>query len=177
MGKHGLKSRAEAVVYWARAHPGFSVLLIIAASITLWGAKVLILPGPQRRISNVMGEVRDGLVAGDADAVLQHVSPHFRSGAMDRSGLRKALKRALKEDPVRRAWLMPREWDVQELTASVRVSVQSTHHTRHGTRRATSEWIVRMEKIGDRWTVRRAQPERVNKRRVGGLNALLSLGG
>jgi hypothetical protein len=160
----------------ARAHPKVSLVVVLAVAGVAWGAFVLFEPGQRGRISRTIADARDALVRGDAEAAMSYVSPHFSEDRIDRDRLAELLEGALADAPISRAVFVIRELQVRGGRASARVQVRSVHTTQYRPGVATSDWVIQLEKIGERWLLRSAEPLSVNDRRVAGLRAVLALG-
>ena len=119
--------------------------------------------------------VRDAVVAGDVEEVLEHVSPHFFDEGMDKEHLRDALGRALRHRPVSRASYVIRRLDVSGGLARARIYVQSHHGGGGRGASASTEWSIRLERADQRWLVTQAKPLTVEGHRVAGLRVVLMM--
>ena len=93
-------------------------------------------------------------------------------GAARGGGLAAWLGAALRRDRTDRAILIMRHVLVRRHTAEVTLSVRSWHRGHF----ASSEWVVMLELINDRWLVRRATPTDVDHHPSVGFRSLLRLG-
>lgn len=161
-------SRAEQVVMLARAYPVRTLLVLVVVGIGLWLLAARLIPSETRDVRATLEQVRDGLVAGDVDKVMAHVSPYFYQEGIDRDGLDKWLRTVLAHQPVDRVYLILREVQIHGTTADVDLSVRSFQRERYG----NTDWAVTLEKLGGRWLVRRAVPTEVNGYKVQGFRVL-----
>jgi len=161
-------------VLLVRSYPRLSVAAA-AAFVVMWALVAYLAPGSVGQIKDTLGAVSDGLEAADAQKVLDYVSPRFLEQGMDREDLRRALPRALIHDPVAGMSYALQELQVSGGTARARVRVTSAHVSSVGRVRAASDWIVHLEKVDGRWLLTRAEPLRINNRRVGGLRVVLGM--
>ncbi len=177
----GAESRGPApslparLVMLARARPGASLLVLLAAAGLLYVGLAQLWPSDRRRIKTVLDEAVESLAARDLEGVMTHVSPYFSEEGIDRERLRSDLERITRRRPLDRANLAVRHLTIANDEALMDLHVTSFHGG-GGVRFARSEWTVRLEKIDEEWLVRSATPERVNGRRIAGLRAVLSLG-
>jgi hypothetical protein len=166
---------AGSVARAARRRRRVCVALALLVGVGTWLLVGALLAGESRRAFGVVLAVRDGVVAGDTEAVLARVSPEFMEEGMDRAALRSALAPVLAKRPVSRAEVVEREAEVARGRAFVRVLVYSSHAAEWGTHRATSEWKVELCRHEDEWLVHSAEPLSVDERQVGGLWSVLAL--
>ncbi len=162
------------LVLHARAHPLLALVAVTAVTVLGWSLIIRLAPGDARRIRRTIGEVTDGLVRADAERVLDQVSPRFLEPPWDKEALERTLPRILRENPVDSVSVTIRELEVVGGTARARVRASSVSRQRTQRVRATTEWVVRFEKVDDRWMLTKARPLSVNEVRLGSLDALLS---
>ncbi|MFO7958504.1 MAG: hypothetical protein R6X33_15555 [Candidatus Brocadiia bacterium] len=163
-------------VLLVRTYPKFSVVAAAIAFLAVWLLVSYLVPRPAGHIRETLGGVSDGLEAADAQKVMQYVSPRFQEQGVDREELGRVLPRALSGDPVAGMSFGLQELDVTGGTARSRVRVSSSHDSRFGRVRATSEWRIHFERVDDQWLVTKAEPLRIGNRRVGGLQVVLGMG-
>jgi len=155
----------------AREHPLRSFVVLLLVALGLWLAAGRIFPSEKGRIRAALQQLRDGVVKGDPDRALSHISPYFNEEGVDRDRLARWLRSTLPQRPVDRAFLIVRRIAVRAGIAHVTLSVRSWH----GGRFVRSEWQVVLEKINDRWLVRRATPTDVDDRPAIGFRQVLRL--
>ncbi|MCD6417082.1 MAG: hypothetical protein J7M08_10380 [Planctomycetes bacterium] len=161
----------------ARAYPRLTVVVILALCGAVYAAFTLLYPGETYGVRRALGGLRDAVVKGDPVETLEHISPHFSQEGMDRRQLGRRVAGALSRRSVSRAELMIRRVNIEDGVARVRLRVSSVHGGALRGGRASSEWLVELDKMGDRWLVSRAEPLRVNHHNVSGLRAVLAMGG
>jgi len=154
----------------ARAHPGLSLAAVVAIALGLLYLPSLLGRSAGNAVKDVIRAVRDGVVEGDVDAVMAHVSPYFFEDGLTYDDLRHALALTLSRRPVSRAVLPVIQGDVRGNAARLRVVVESSHY-RGGVER--SEWTVDMQEIDGEWLIRRISPVMVGGRMSAGLRSLL----
>ena len=164
-------SRADRLVMLARAYPVRTLLALLVVGVGLWLLASRLLPSESRNIRACIEQVRDGLIEGDVDKVLANVSPYFSQEGIDRDALGKWLRSMLAGKPVDRVFLVVRQVQIRGSTADVNLSVRSFHRERYG----NTDWIVTLEKINDRWLVRKATPTDVNGYPINGFRALFRI--
>lgn len=157
----------------ARAHPRITVAAVVALGAALWLGARFVFPSEEQMIARALRGVQSAVVEGDAEKVMQHVSPYFSEQGINAAMLERRLRVALEGRPVSSARFVFREHEVFGRMAEARIVVFSTHKTPYRTAQANSEWLVELQKAEDRWLVRGAEPLRVEGRRAGGLGAVL----
>ena len=160
----------------ARAYPAIALAVLVCLAGGIYVGFGLLWPSDRARIVAATRHVCAALERGDADAVLEHVSPYFSEEGVDRRELNEYLHRALRRNAISSVRLSVRQVSVDGPRASARVHVLSTHEAAYGGRLARSEWLLRFERINDRWLIRQATPLQVNARSVAGLRTVMALG-
>ena len=156
----------------ARAHPGWALLILAVGLFGAWLLADSLHTSDREQVLGVLSAVRDGVVGGDASAVLMHASPFFSEGGIDYQRLAAALTRVLGRKPIARAYIVPRQVEVRGPTASVRATVTSSQ----GGGAVRTEWLLTLEKTRGQWLIRRATPLTFNSREIPGLPAILWMG-
>jgi hypothetical protein len=168
-----LSSRLVASV---RAHPNLSLALIVVAAAAAYLAATVVWPGRGARAVAVLDAVAAAVRDGDAQAVMEHVSPRFSSEGFSRDSLAEALTRALQGRPLGRVTVSVRDVQIEHGKATVKVHVSARRETHGYPGLNTSEWYVVMEDVNGRWLIVSAQPVHVAGRGVSGLGGVLRLG-
>jgi hypothetical protein len=150
-------SRAQRVVLLARAYPGRTFLLLLLAAVGLYVLASRLIPSESGAVRGALSQVRDAILAGNPNEVLDRVSPDFYEDGIDKQALETYLRRELPTRPVEHLVIILRELKVQDDTAVADVSVRSVY----GVRYLPSDWTLGLEKVHGRWLLRRAAPTRV----------------
>jgi len=174
-GERALPATARFVLL-ARSHPAVSLALLAGGAAAIYFLVVRLWPSDEREIRATVSAVTQSVVEGNVEGVLERVSPYFLEEGLDKHMLGVLLPRALSRRPVVRATASVRQLDVGAGRAASKVDVQSFHGEWLSGGFAWSEWLVTLEEIEGRWLIRTATPQRVNRRSVGGLRAVLALG-
>ncbi len=160
----------------ARERPAIALGVLVAVVLGSYAAVNALWRSEREVAAETIEAVLDALERGDADAVLEGISPYFSEGGVTKADLAKYLPGILERRPIRRTGLTVRQTKVAASKASLRVHVTSYHRGANRMEPAGSDWTVELERIGGRWMVRSASPIVVNGRRVSGLWAVLDLG-
>ncbi len=156
----------------ARSHPQAALLVIILLSTGIFLLASTVHRGSGEGIEATVKAVVRGVADGDADAVMEHMSPYFYQDGIDRDGLGRLLRRVLRGDPVGRLTYVIEQLQVSGTRASLQVHVDTSAM---GLRRNAfrTEWRAEMERIDGVWLCRAAYPTRINNKRAAGLRTML----
>lgn len=162
-------TRPQPAVLLARAYPGRTLLLLLVVGVGLYVLVTHLFPSETRKVRVAIDQVRSAIVQGDADKVLDRVSPYFFEEGVDKQALARYLKRVLADRPVRQLNIIPLQLQFQDDTATVDISVRSVQ----GRDRVPTDWTLVLEKLDGRWLLRRATPTQISGYPAMGLRALL----
>ncbi len=163
--------RAQRVVMLARTYPGRTLLLLLVAGVGLYLLAVHLFPSETRKVRTAIAQVRSGIMRGDADRVLDCVSPYFYAEGIDKPTLGTYLRRELRSRPVRQLTIILRQVQFDGDSATADLSVRSIQ----GGRYLPTDWAVELQKVNGRWMVRSASPTQVGGFPSSGLRALLRI--
>ncbi len=163
--------RLERVVMLARAYPGRALLVLAVAGVGAYLLAVHLIPSRTGEVRAVIEQVRSGILDGNAEEVLDRISPYFYEEGIDKPALAGYLQRALADRPVRQLTIILRQIEFQDDAATVDISVRSLQ----GRRRLPTDWSISLEKIDGRWLVRRAAPTSIAGYRSVGFRELLRM--
>lgn len=168
----GLWRRALILI---RSRPTASLLAVVCAVGAAFVLRPYLVRDEQKELLRCLNAVRDAVVAGDVSAVMARVSPDFYQDGVDAEHLQAYLGRVLPALPVSRAALVPSQWRIRGAIATLTLVVESGHPGARG-RTARSEWVVALERAGDRWLLNRAAPVAVEGVHGVGLRSVLLAG-
>ena len=164
-------SRAQRVVALARAYPARTALILLAVALGLYFLIAHFVPTDVGEVRAAIAQVRSGLADGDADRVMDRVSPDFYQEGIDKTMLSNWLHRHLARRRVDHLSIVLRDIRFQDDAATASLAVRSGS----GRYYLPTEWEVGLEKIDGRWLVRRAKPTRVAYYASGSLRDLLRM--
>jgi len=162
--------RLERLVLTARTYPGRTLLVLVVLGVGAYLLAVHLIPSRTREIRAAIEQVRSGILEGDADKVLDRISPYFYEQGIDKPALAKYLHRVLPRRRVVQLTIILRQLHFQDGTATANISVRSLQR-----RRLPTDWSVTLEKIDGRWLVRRAAPTSIAGYRTMGLRGFLRI--
>jgi len=148
------QSHAQQMVILARAYPGRTLLALLLAAAGLYVLATHIIPSEKADVRAAIEQVRDGIIEGDADKVLDRVSPDFYEERIDKPALAAWLRSVLARQHVDHLTIVLRQLEFSDGTAVATVSVRSMRSRRY----PPTDWSVELEKANGRWLVRRAVP-------------------
>jgi hypothetical protein len=146
--------RVQRAVLFARAYPGRTMLVLLAAGVGLYLLKAHLLPSDTREVRAAIAQVRSGILDGDADAVLDRVAPEFYQDGLDKSALAAYLRRVLPRRPVERLDVTLRQLRVRDGAATALVRTRLLYEGHH----LPSDWDLSLVKVGGRWMLLHAEP-------------------
>jgi len=159
------RSRRRAAVVAAVAVPIFAVLVVVID---------LAHESPREQVDRVIGEVRRGVLDGDAQAVLRHIDPEYDHDGLTYEQLSAWLPVQLRLWRIASARITDRQFTtVAPTRITVRLSVRAAGRTVLGIESsARSIWRLTFLPLEDRWVLAEIEPIEIEGRPVGRLSDL-----
>jgi len=149
--------------------------VVAAVAVPILGALVVVIDlareSPREQVDCVIGQVRRGVLEGDAQAVLRHIDPEYEHDGLTYEQLSAWLPVQLRLWRITSAHITNRQFTtVTARRITVRLSVRAAGRTALGIDTAArSIWRLTFLPLEDRWVLAEIEPIEINGRPFGRL--------